>query len=268
MKHYTVLNENLHQFPVVIDLPHSGTFVPEDIRSSFLKGVCLSNTDWFLPELYDFLPAMGCTTIINHLSRYVVDMNRPAESAKTGDYRQTVVYQENTQGSRLYSSPLNENDINRRVSLYYDPYHQALEKLLREKLKMYPSVLLLDLHSFFLDFGDGGSQDIYLSNRRGVSSSEQTLYGLHESLTAQGYSVIDNANLGGHIINHYRELLGERIEGVMMELRYTKYIADRYFGEEELTDRNEMLFQSAKQKLKKAFMRLPLFWGINIEQSK
>ena len=54
----------------------------------------------------------------------------------------------------------------------------------------------------------------------------------------------------------------------MMELRYTKYIADRYFGEEELTDRNEMLFQSAKQKLKEAFMRLPLFWGVNIEQSK
>ncbi|MDU7336723.1 MAG: N-formylglutamate amidohydrolase [Clostridium sp.] len=259
MEHFTILNENVHQFPVVIDLSHSGTLVPEDIRSRFLDGTCLSNTDWFLPELYDFLPAMGCTTIINRLSRYVVDMNRSAENTSIGDYRKTVVYQENTQGSPLYSSLLDENEINRRVSLYYDPYHQALEKLLREKLKVYPSVLFMDLHSFFLDFGDGGSQDIYLSNRRGFTSCEQTLHGLHESLTAQGYSVIDNANLGGHIINHYRELFGERIEGVMMELRYTKYIADRYFGEEELTDRNEMLFQSAKQKLKEAFMRLPYF---------
>lgn len=259
MECYTILNENTHLFPVVIDLPHSGTFVPEDIRNSFLDGACLSNTDWFLPELYDFLPAMGCTTIINHLSRYVVDMNRSAESACIGDYRKTVVYQENTQGSPLYSSLLNENEIDRRVSLYYAPYHQALEKLLREKLKVYPSVLLMDLHSFFLDFGDGGSQDIYLSNRCGFTSSEQTLHGLHESLTAQGYSVIDNANLGGHIINHYRKLFGERIDGVMMELRYTKYIDNRYFGEEELTDKNEILFQSAKQKLKEAFMRLPCF---------
>lgn len=254
MKHHTVLNENIHEFPVVIDLPHSGTFVPEDIRSTLLSGACLSNTDWFLPELYDFLPAMGCTTIINHLSRYVVDMNRPTESAKTGDYRQTVVYQENTQGSPLYASPLGENEINRRVGLYYIPYHKVLEKLLCEKLKVYPSVLLLDLHSFFLDFGDGGSQDIYLSNRRGFTSSEQTLHRLHESLTAQNYSVIDNANMGGHIINHYRELFGARIEGVMMELRYSKYIDNRYFGEEELTDRNEMLFLLAKQKLKKVFM--------------
>ncbi|WP_020613670.1 N-formylglutamate amidohydrolase [Sediminispirochaeta bajacaliforniensis] len=261
MEHYTIVNENTHLFPVVIEIPHSGTFVPEDIRNSFLDNACLSNTDWFLPELYDFLPAMGCTAIINQLSRYVVDMNRPASSAKTGDYRKTVVYQENTQGSPLYPSPLDENEISRRVSQFYDPYHQALEKLLCKKLKVYPTVLLLDLHSFFLNFADGGSQDVYLSNRRGFTSSKQTLHGLHESLSAQGYSVIDNANLGGYIINHYRELFGERIESVMMELRYTKYIADRYFGEEELTDKNEILFQSAKQKLKEAFIRLPYFQG-------
>lgn len=61
MEHYTILNKNTHRFPVVIDLPHSGTFVPKDIRNSFLDGACLSNTDWFLPELYDFLTAMGCS---------------------------------------------------------------------------------------------------------------------------------------------------------------------------------------------------------------
>ena len=87
MEHYKILNENVHQFPVVIDLPHSGVFVPLDIRSRLLDNACLSNTDWFLPELYDFLPAMGCTTIINHLSRYVVDMNRSIESERSGDYR-------------------------------------------------------------------------------------------------------------------------------------------------------------------------------------
>jgi formiminoglutamase len=254
MECYTVINENIHRFPVVIDLPHSGTFVPEDVRNRLLSGACLSNTDWFLPELYDFFPAMGFTIMVNQLSRYVVDMNRSADSARQGDYRKTVVYQENTQGSPLYSSPLDENEISRRISLYYDPYHQSLEKLLRQKLKVYPSVLLLDLHSFFLDFGNGSNQDIYLSNRCGFTSSEQTLHGLHESLTAQGYSVIDNANLGGHIINHYREIFGDRIDAVMMELRYTKYIDNRYFGEEELTKKNEMIFQLAKQKLKKVFM--------------
>lgn len=259
MEHYKILNENVHQFPVVIDLPHSGVFVPQDIRKRLLGSACLSNSDWFLPELYDFLPAMGCTTIINQLSRYVADMNRSIESARSGDYRKTVVYHENTQGSSLYSSPLDENEINRRVIQYYQPYHQALGKLLLEKLQVYPSVLLLDLHSFFLDFVEGGSQDVYLSNRCGVTSSEQTLQQLHKGFTAQGYSVIDNAIMGGHVIHHYRNIFQEPFEGVLIELRYTKYIENRYFGEEELTDRNEMLFQSAKQKLKDVFMRLPYF---------
>ena len=148
MEYFTILNENTHRFPLVIDLPHSGTLVPPHIRSRMLDTACLSNSDWFLPELYDFLPAMGCTTIVNHLSRYVVDVNRPTGGAKDGDYRNTVVYQQNTQGSPLYAIPLEEKEINERITQYYQPYHQALENLLRAKLQVFPSVLLLDLHSF------------------------------------------------------------------------------------------------------------------------
>lgn len=259
MKPYIILNENLHQFPVVVNLPHSGTFVSQDIRNRLLDNACLSNTDWFLPELYDFLPTMGCTTIINQLSRYVVDVNRPITYTRSRDYRNTVVYQENTQGSPLYSSPLDENEINRRIVQYYQPYHQALEKLLHKKLQVYPTVLLLDLHSFFLDFVEGGSQDVYLSNRCGVTSSEQTLQEIHRSFTTQGYSVINNAIMGGHIIHHYHKLFGERIEGVLIELRYTKYIENRYFGEEEVRSKNEVLFHTAKQRLKSIFKQLSCF---------
>lgn len=46
---------------------------------------------------------------------------------------------------------------------------------------------------------------------------------------------------------------------ILIELRYTKYIENRYFGEEEPTLRDEMLFQAAKQKLKEVFMELP-YW--------
>lgn len=259
MEHYTIMNENVHQFPVVIDLPHSGVFVPSAIRNRLLDNACLSNSDWFLPELYDFLPAMGCTTIINRLSRYVVDVNRPIGCARSGDYRNTVVYQKNTQGSPLYSSQLDEKDINQRVIQYYQPYHQTLEKLLREKLQKYPSVLLLDLHSFFLDFVEGGSQDVYLSNRCGITSSEQTLQELHKGFTAKGYSVLDNAIMGGHIIHHYRDIFKDRFEGVLIELRYTKYIENRYFGKEVVTSKNEKLFYEAKIKLESIFKQLPYF---------
>ncbi len=259
MENYTILNENEHRFPVVIDLPHSGVFVPPDIRTRLLNSACLSNSDWFLPELYDFLSSIGYTTIINNLSRYVTDVNRPIGGAKNGDYRATVVYQENTQGNLLYDPPLDDKEINERITMYYKPYHQALEKILRAKLQVFPSVLLLDLHSFFLDFVEGGIQDVYLSNRCGTTSSRKTLKTLHDSFILEGYSVLDNAIMGGHIINHYREIFQERFEGVLIELRYTKYIEERYFGEEEVTERNEALFNEAKKKLYSVFTRLPYF---------
>ena len=128
MDYFTILNDNEHRFPVVVNIPHSGIFVPPYIRRRLLNNACLSNTDWFLPELYDFLPAMGCTTMINNLSRYVVDVNRPLNGINRGNYRNTVVYQENTQGRLIYSPPLDKKEIKERVMQYYQPYHNALEK--------------------------------------------------------------------------------------------------------------------------------------------
>ncbi len=259
MSSFTVINEANHRFPVVVNLPHSGTFVPPDMKGNLLATACLSNSVWFLPELFDFLPKMGCTTLINHLSRYVVDMNRSALANGAGDYRKTVVYHENTQGKPLYLSPPDECEIKRRINLYYMPYHETLEKLIEEKLKEHSTVLLLDLHSFFIDFVKGGHQDVYLSNRGGQTSSSETVNRLHSAFCQQGLTVLDNAIMGGHAIGHYRTLFGECLEGVLIELRYTKYIEERYFCEEEVTRRDEELFQSAKQKLKAVFMQLPCF---------
>ena len=72
---YTVLNSEQHS-PVVISLPHSGTWIPVAMKKALLPNAVLANTDWFLPELYDFLPAAGFTTLINHVNRYVADPNR------------------------------------------------------------------------------------------------------------------------------------------------------------------------------------------------
>ncbi|MFT8844868.1 MAG: N-formylglutamate amidohydrolase, partial [Schleiferilactobacillus harbinensis] len=59
----TIQNQHTHRYPVVISLPHSGTWLPDDMRQALLPGVILANTDWFLPALYDFLPAAGFTTL-------------------------------------------------------------------------------------------------------------------------------------------------------------------------------------------------------------
>ena len=37
--------------PVVISLPHSGTWIPADMRKHLLPTAVLANSDWFLPAL-------------------------------------------------------------------------------------------------------------------------------------------------------------------------------------------------------------------------
>ena len=88
---YTVLNSEQHS-PVVISLPHSGTWIPVAMKKALLPNAVLANTDWFLPELYDFLPAAGFTTLINHVNRYVADPNRAVTYDPQHDYRSATVY--------------------------------------------------------------------------------------------------------------------------------------------------------------------------------
>ncbi len=44
----------------------------------------MSSTDWFLKELYAFLPDMGTTVISPNISRYVIDLNRVKTEDITG----------------------------------------------------------------------------------------------------------------------------------------------------------------------------------------
>lgn len=103
----------LDEFPIVVDLPHSGTIVPERIQKKMLSDSILTNVDWFLQDLYDFIPQNGITTLENNLHRYLADPNRDINKTKlTGDYRDEVVYSLTTFDKFIYIMSLN-NGINK-----------------------------------------------------------------------------------------------------------------------------------------------------------
>jgi N-formylglutamate deformylase len=62
--------------PVILGLPHTGTFVPADIRERLNdEGQKLRDTDWHVDRLYDgLLP--NATTVRATFHRYVIDANR------------------------------------------------------------------------------------------------------------------------------------------------------------------------------------------------
>lgn len=254
---FDICNSDSHKYPVVVSIPHSGTFVPDDIRSTMLSGVVLSNMDWFLKELYAFLPDMGITVIASNISRYVIDLNRDKTKDINGmDFWTKLVHTHNTFEKPLYPRPLRPDEIQERIEKYYEPYHAALKSLIEAKLQIFDMVLLLDLHSFCVDFIEGADEDISLSNYENQSSTSESIEALRGVLAEQGYKVGVNVIRGRYILKKYKSLIRNKINCIQMELRYTHYIGERYFGEEELDARDETLFAAAQAKLQVALTRL------------
>ncbi len=253
MQLFEVSNKLVNEYPIVISIPHSGTLIPQNIRNRMIESIILPNMDWYLPELYSFIPDMGITVIKSNISRYVVDLNRSLDDSDyTGGYH-SLVYQRTTFDRGMYKIPLNEDEIKQRIEMYYLPYHYELEQLLREKLTKFPKVYLLDMHSFFADFYGKPNGDVILSNRDHETSSPQTMSVLSNNLTSEGYIVTENLIKGGHITSGYKKIFGKDIECIQMELRYTVYLEKRYFGEEEVNKWDDVLFSCAQQKLKNVF---------------
>ena len=50
---------------IVVSIPHSGEEIPMEVGANMKKGVLLPSVDWYLPQLYDFLPGLGAKVIIN-----------------------------------------------------------------------------------------------------------------------------------------------------------------------------------------------------------
>ena len=158
------------RYPVVANIPHSGTYVPHNIDIQFKQDprTILPNMDWHLDKLFDFLPESGITVLQATHSRYVVNLNRELWPPLFGPENSSVISRETTQGSVLYETEPTQNEIEERINKYYIPYHEQLAELLGKMIQESGRVYLLDLHSFFT----GPLVDVCLGDVNGTTCSE------------------------------------------------------------------------------------------------
>lgn len=256
MNKYTIYNKN-NSYPIIVSLPHSGTFVPDNIRKKFNEDIVLDSTDWFLPELYDFIKDIGLTMIVNNLNRYVIDVNRKIDRKDTLSYKTNLVFHKNSHGSLIYKHDLSRKDIEERIKFYYEPYHNALKTLIDDKLKKFKTVYLIDLHSYYLH--DEENTKVLISNNKGLSSSKESFDLICSEFINEGFEILRNEIFtGGHITKSYSEKYKGKVNCIQVELPYRIYIEDREFFEEEVKIYNEELFYSSMKKLSCIFKNLIL----------
>jgi N-formylglutamate deformylase len=197
--------------PLLVSIPHTGTYVPPEIEAKFASDYIrsLPMTDWHLHHLYDFVPLLGATTIYASYSRFVADLNRPSDDTPLypGRFETGFVALKTFWGENIYRAPPDQQEIERRRLQVHAPYHAKLLELLQAKIKKFGRAVLIDVHSVAsranLLHGEL-NDDIFLGDRDGRSNTGWLTFAVEEAFRAQGFRVVRNHPYkGGYITEHY-----------------------------------------------------------------
>jgi N-formylglutamate deformylase len=221
--------------PLVISFPHSGTYVPPELAVRLRPQVLdLPDTDWFVPQLYDFCVELGASVIRATHTRYVVDLNRPPDGAPLypGQRETTVCPTETFDGEALYLEGAipTAAEVFDRLSHYWQPYHDRLAALTRDLAERHGHCVLWDAHSIVSQVPglfDGRLPDLNVGTADGRSCSPALRDCIVASLTAQEQFsfVVDGRFKGGYITRHYGNP-AKRIDAVQLEIAQCAYLLE------------------------------------------
>ena len=216
--------------PVVLGLPHTGTFLPSGIAARLnSRGKGLDDTDWHLHTLYDGLLS-SATSVRATFHRYVIDANRDPEGASLypGQNTTGLVPLTNFDGQPIWSTEPGEDDVAARRRDFHAPYHAVLAAELERVRARHGVAILYDCHSIrsripFLF--DGTLPSFNIGTNGGVSCApavEAAAAAVCRS--APGYDTVVNGRFkGGWTTRHYgRPEMG--IHAIQMEIAQSTYM--------------------------------------------
>ncbi|MEE2868363.1 MAG: N-formylglutamate deformylase [Pseudomonadota bacterium] len=219
--------------PVVLGVPHAGTFVPDDIKARFNDtGLKLADTDWHVDRLYsDLLP--GATMVKANFHRYVIDANRDPEgvSLYPGQNTTTLCPTTDFDGRPIYQSGMEPQtgEIEARRLAWHAPYHAALQAEMERVRAKHGVAILYDCHSIrsvvpFLF--EGTLPDFNTGTNNGTtcaSAIEAAVVACAQA--AEGYTSILNGRFkGGWTTRHYGRP-AEGFHAIQMELAQKTHLA-------------------------------------------
>ena len=135
--------------PLLVSVPHDGWQLPTDIVQHMSDaGRSIPDTDWHVSQLYDFVKDCGASVITADYSRYVVDLNRPADDAQLYENQGTpgLCPEQTFAGADIYLDPIDIDQAD-RVATYWQPYHDQVTTTLAELREQHGYALLWDAHS-------------------------------------------------------------------------------------------------------------------------
>lgn len=216
---------------VLISMPHNGQLIPSEIAETMTsEALKIADTDWYMDKLYDFAIGMGAYILTPKYNRYVIDLNRNpsgkslyagadnTELCPTSSFDSKPLYQRHQQPS--------EEEIQRRITKYWQPYHQAISDTLIQLKREHHKVVLLDAHSILSQvprFFSGTLPDFNFGNADGVSCHNELLESI-AAIDLTPYTHVFNGRFKGGFITRAYGDPDNNIHAIQLELSQQTYL--------------------------------------------
>jgi N-formylglutamate deformylase len=229
--------------PLLISLPHDGSFIPDDIAARMHPAARRSpDTDWHVGRLYEPLAqVLGASVLKPLASRYVVDLNRPADghALYPGQRETGLVSTIGFDGEPLYQDGglPDVAEVQQRINDYWQPYHQAISQEIARLHAEHGRVVLWEGHSIRSHVPmlfEGQLPDFNLGTASGTSCGAPLQGRLQACLESQSrFSFAVNGRFkGGYITRHYGNPAAG-VQAIQLELAQLNYMDEESFDYDE-----------------------------------
>jgi N-formylglutamate deformylase len=243
--------------PILLSVPHCGTFFPEEIKEEFSQAMIEApdDTDWFVDRLYSFSSSAGMTMISAEVSRWVIDLNRHPESKPL--YFDGRIITDLCPVTTFAAEPLYKDarkqvdgkEVQRRKELYFKPYHEKLTELLAELKREFGKVLLWDCHSIrqrVPTIQKDKFPDLILGSADGTSTGENLIGLAMETLSSGGYRIQHNQPFKGGYITRQYGIPEQDQHALQLEMTKINYMDDseNFFDEARAVKMQKLLLKT------------------------
>lgn len=161
-QYFRVERPERQQLPIVVDVPHAGEWIPDEVADEMTRHTVnlKRDLDLYVDRLWVDATAFGATLVASNVSRYVIDLNRAADDvspetvdgaeriSQPGYYQDRgVVWRTTTDGTPVIHQRMSKETYDRRIASFWEPYHAALHDEIERVKEQFGFCVLVDGHS-------------------------------------------------------------------------------------------------------------------------
>lgn len=221
--------------PLLVSLPHTGTEIPDEFAGDLVSPwLARKDADWWIDQLYSFAADLDATIVHTAISRTVIDVNRDPSGASLypGQATTELVPMTTFDGEPLYKdarTSLSADDIARRRTGYFEPYHAALAAEIARLRGQHANIALYDCHSIrsiIPRLFDGELPHFNLGTNSGASCDPAYSDAIARICGETNFSFVANGRFkGGYITRHYGNP-AKGVHAIQMEHACRGYMVD------------------------------------------